>query len=326
MPYDENGSEKYNMRIFYEDGSRREREGMSYADYPVSQYHMDMRKMRSSEIHWHWHRELEVVYVAKGCINFMTNKACFECGEDEGIVVNGNVMHNITIGADPDGSFYGIVFAPELIVGEEGGTLWNKYWLPFQGREFQVMKLTRDVAWKSRILDFVETAVRAGEQQRHGYELVIKGALCSSMAVIASQLVPEQSGGENGIETVDEYRVKIAITFIKDHYAESITLGDIAESTNVSKSECCRYFKRTLHITPFEYLMKYRIYSAVIRLGDVSQPAESMSELATSVGFNSISYFNKLFKKYMLCTPTKYRRDMIYKESSGDVGYADLML
>ena len=86
---------------------------------------------------------------------------------------------------------------------------------------------------------------------------------------------------------------------------ETVTLEDISSSIMVSKSECCRCFKRTLNVTPFEYLMKYRILESTKRMD--RKPLDSISEIAGSVGFNNTSYYNKIFKKYMDCTPTEYR-------------------
>ena len=60
-------------------------------------------------------------------------------------------------------------------------------------------------------------------------------------------------------------------------------------------------------MSPFEYLMKYRIYESTKKLTDSEQYFASIAELAASVGFNNTSYFNKLFKKYLGCTPTYYR-------------------
>ena len=102
--------------------------------------------------------------------------------------------------------------------------------------------------------------------------------------------------------------MKEAILYIEEHYSENITLDDLAASIHLSKSECCRCFKRTLQLTPFEYLMKYRIFRAASIL-QMNVPApRSMSALAFSVGFNNASYFNKVFKQYLHCTPSEYKR------------------
>ena len=72
---------------------------------------------------------------------------------------------------------------------------------------------------------------------------------------------------------------------------ETVTLEDISSSIMVSKSECCRCFKRTLNVTPFEYLMKYRILESTKRMH--RKPLDSISEIAGSVGFNNTSYYKR---------------------------------
>ena len=54
--------------------------------------------------------------------------------------------------------------------------------------------------------------------------------------------------------------------------------------------------------------MRYRILRAAEKILQNDREMTSISELASSVGFNNTSYFNKLFKKYFNCTPTEYRK------------------
>ena len=111
--------------------------------------------------------------------------------------------------------------------------------------------------------------------------------------------------------------MKDAILYIEEHYNENITLDDLAASIHLSKSECCRCFKRTLQLTPFEYLLRYRIFRAANMLKMNGPHTCSMSSLAFSVGFNNASYFNKVFKQYLHCTPSEYKRK-IKNNPSGD--------
>ena len=55
-------------------------------------------------------------------------------------------------------------------------------------------------------------------------------------------------------------------------------------------------------------LHSYRILRAAEKILQNDREMTSISELASSVGFNNTSYFNKLFKKYFNCTPTEYRK------------------
>ena len=112
------------------------------------------------------------------------------------------------------------------------------------------------------------------------------------------------------LSVLDEDRVKQAILYIHANYAKPLTLDDIAESIHVSKSECCRCFKRSMRLTPFEYLMKHRIFESARKMQRNEQAADSISSLASSVGFNNSSYYNKIFRKYLHCTPTEYREEI----------------
>ncbi|WP_279373122.1 helix-turn-helix domain-containing protein [Clostridium arbusti] len=58
-------------------------------------------------------------------------------------------------------------------------------------------------------------------------------------------------------------------------------------------------------MTPFDYLIEYRISKASELLLKSKEP---ISNIAFDVGFNGISYFGKVFRKYMNCTPSEYRK------------------
>jgi len=111
--------------------------------------------------------------------------------------------------------------------------------------------------------------------------------------------------------------VNQAIDYIEQNYMNDISLEDISNAIHISKSECCRCFKRAVHSSPVEYLIRFRILEASRKILCGSLESQSMSDLAESVGFNSTSYFTKLFKKYMSYTPTEYRK--IYQENATEM-------
>ena len=139
------------------------------------------------------------------------------------------------------------------------------------------------------------------------YEMLTKSAVLQLWSYIYKQFQP-QLCDETAINasTQDNHRIEQALLYIYEHYNEPVTLEDIAGSILVSKSECCRCFKRTLNVTPFEYLMKYRILESTKLMRQ--KPYESIAEIAGSVGFNNTSYYTKIFKKYMGYTPTEYKQ------------------
>lgn len=157
---------------------------------------------------------------------------------------------------------------------------------------------------------FYLTAVK-----EYGYELNVMGALCQIWALVLKLYKPVPTKKNAQKFSNDEYRVRQAIGFIDGHYMYQITLDDIADSIHISKSECCRCFKRVLDLTPIEYLVRFRIYTAAAVLDNPEIDIPTIAELAIRTGFNNISYFNKMFKRYMDVTPTEYRNEVLKKHS-----------
>ena len=68
-------------------------------------------------------------------------------------------------------------------------------------------------------------------------------------------------------------RIKLFTEFVDAHYGENIGLDDIAQSANASVAECARCFKKLLQITPYTYLMKYRIDKATELMRTTDYPS-----------------------------------------------------
>ena len=200
--------------------------------------------------------------------------------------------------------FRSIVFHPDFLFGHKSSYLQGQYLLPIQNYQlFKMFLLDEKDSWHKRMLSSLNNAISVDMTQTFGYELAVKGYLCHFWADLISRLPPPQKQTSAHV-SLDEQRVKQALLYIRTHYADPVSLEDIADSIHVSKSECCRCFARTLQMTPFEYLMKYRIFEATKKLMMPSADPLSIADLASSVGFNNTSYFNKLFKKFLGCTPT----------------------
>ncbi len=107
-------------------------------------------------------------------------------------------------------------------------------------------------------------------------------------------------------EAVDMLRsVSKALSYIKMHYGSIIRLEEISSMLNISHHHFCRLFKKATGRTFIEYLNYFRISVAKKKL---LQTDLTVSEILISVGFTSISYFNRIFKKQTGFSPTEYRK------------------
>ena len=280
-------------------------------DYPVGVYYLDLSKSYMNRIRWHWHEEMEVLIINNGFAEVSTDDASYSLEPGQGIVINQNVMHSIRSLNEKNCTFYSLVFHPAFLFGHKSSYLQTRFLLPIQNFHlFKILVLNEDNPWHERMMDAVNDTIAANVAKQFGYEIATKGFLCRFWSELVSRL-PQLEAAPPPHVSLDEQRVKQAMLFIRKHHAESISLDEIAESVHISKSECCRCFSRTLQMTPFEYLMKYRIFEATKKMIEHLSSPMSIADIAVSVGFNNISYFNKLFKKFMGCTPTYYRTHKI---------------
>lgn len=94
------------------------------------------------------------------------------------------------------------------------------------------------------------------------------------------------------------------LDYIRKNYKNPISLDELAELINVSKSYLCRIFRTTYNMTPIKYLLNYRIDRAKQLL--ISTDIK-MKYLCEEVGFNDISYFCMAFRQSEGMTPEEFR-------------------
>lgn len=124
--------------------------------------------------------------------------------------------------------------------------------------------------------------------------------LWSSLLQCGELVAEDNKSGSNSDLEIQ----KNMVSFIYLHYAEQISLNEIAASGNVSRSKCCLIFKHYLQQSPVDFLNAFRLKTSCNLLRNTEK---SVTEIAFSCGFNHLSYFSKLFIKNFGCSPREYR-------------------
>jgi AraC-like DNA-binding protein/quercetin dioxygenase-like cupin family protein len=280
-------------------------------DYPVAVFHVVLDSSDSVSARQHRHEELEYILVMEGTAEFSADRQSFTLSKGQGLFLNSGVLHSVHPIENKECVYYSLVFHSSLLFDYRHSSLYMNYMVPLTASPDMKYFVFDDTDREhSYFLELCRRIMLLNENKSFGYELLTKGLLLETWVILLQYLRQIFSANPTSIQpplSADEERAKAAITYIAEHYAEPLSLQNIAESVHISKSECCRCFKRCLQTTPFEYLIKYRVYTAA-SLFAKNQPDYSISDIAGKVGFNSSSYFNKMFKKYMSCTPTEFRR------------------
>ncbi len=280
-------------------------------DFPLAVYLDQLDKNLLGFVNWHWHDEIQLSLITKGEVEFLVNQNVYVLKEGQGIFINSGCLHMARAAAEPDSTYICINVDARLLSFFPGSAIEQKYIKPFMKlRGFSAVVLERGVDWQQTILTKIEEIYHLHILKAFGYELDIGMAL----AAIWRQLIARQKQimpAANVGEYIDQQRIKAIMAYINAHYMEKVTLEEIASVVNISKGECCRFFKRVVKCTVFEYVMNYRINKSI---GLLKETDLTVSQIADSVGFGSTSYYIESFKRQIACTPKEYRKNIANRQ------------
>ncbi len=100
-------------------------------------------------------------------------------------------------------------------------------------------------------------------------------------------------------------RTATAVAWVSAHYAEPCPIKVVAELCHLSESEFSRAFHREHGLSFCSYLLQYRVARARDFLGE---PGAQVSQVAYAVGFNDLSYFGRVFRRFVGLPATQYQR------------------
>ena len=110
--------------------------------------------------------------------------------------------------------------------------------------------------------------------------------------------------GHNVTLNRSEQRLEKIRTFCACNYARNIPLAEVAAYAGMNKSAFCTFMKRHTGTTFSDYMNTHRLKIALDRLRHTD---DNISDIAYSVGFSNVSYFNRLFKSKYSRTPASLR-------------------
>ena len=142
---------------------------------------------------------------------------------------------------------------------------------------------------------YFDTRVLSARQ----HESVVKllAIFAEHLSMVSNQIVVREQNAEPPV-------VARAKQFISEHQAEELSLEQVAKSVHTSKFYFCKMFKKATGIHFTDYLSRVRTERAKNLL---LNPNLRVSEIAYEVGFQSLTHFNRVFKKILGQSPTDYR-------------------
>lgn len=266
----------------------------------------DLAQYANGLVNWHWQDTAEISYVRRGMLRVRVLEEERIVRAGEGFLIMPGRLHAVLPVHGQPGEYCTVLFDPQLVGGAHAGLIAHRYVQPLVWAEdARFIPLRPSAGWMRDILGEAEDIVAAHEAKAFGYELAVMASLTRIWyALVTGALhgVVEKAASADGV-----YQDRMAgmIAFIHAHYQEPIRLEDIARAIDVSRGECCRFARRMLQMTPFEYVTQYRIAQSLPLL---EREAWSITDIAGRVGFRAVNYYTTTFRQIMGMTPGAYRR------------------
>ena len=267
------------------------------------------------KVNAHSHRYYEIVYVvdgftlhaAGGMINLLVAGDLFfvKPGEEHSYInAYQTRIFNLTFEAAELGSLFGELsalpglddmFAEQAESGEAAASA--------IGIRLLHIPISERRAAESALREMVDER----EQKRPGWESALRVSLASFLIRYARLYAVQWDSHPASADDYYGYIYKI-LCYIDSHYGGIITMSDLSSVTGLSPDYMTRKFKSALHMTPSEYVRKFRIARAMELLCTTSLP---VSEIASRTGFSDVSLFSRVFKQSVGLPPAAYRKNIM---------------
>jgi len=145
---------------------------------------------------------------------------------------------------------------------------------------------------------YFNTRVLTGRQ--HESALRLLSIFAEHLSMVSNQIIVREQNGEMPVIT----RAK---AFIAEHQTEELSLELVAKAVNTSKFYFCKIFKKGTGINFTDYLSRVRTERAKNLL---LNPNLRVTEIAYEAGFQSLTHFNRVFKRILGRSPTGYREQL----------------
>ena len=243
----------------------------------------------------HYHDEVELLSITEGSLLILVNGIQHPCKKGDIIFFSPRVPHATYYNGDSC-SYTLVQFRPEHFLGDSNNT--GKYF----NRFLRNAELPYKIIHSRPLSELIAHALEEHREQAQAFDLSVKGMIYTMIAYLCREGV---LSAENSDYSADISKILPSLAYIEENYVRDLTLDEVAGVQGLNPSYFCRIFKKASGSGFVDYLNFVRVCKSE-KLLAVSD--RSVLEVAYEVGFSSVSYFNRIFKRYKNCTPTEYRR------------------
>ena len=258
--------------------------------------------LKTNKASWHFHPELELVYVNKGQGKRHIGNHLSYFNNSQLLLIGPNLPHNGFTDRLTTNGFETLIQFKEDFLGKDFF-------------EIPEMKKIKELFERSKkgILFGSETKIKVGDKienlvEKEGFKkLLVFLEILNILSKTSDYTILNVDGYAVETELQDSSKLDRIYTYINTNFKDHISLDQIANVANMTVSAFCRYFKKVTGKTFTKLVNEYRVVHATKLL---SESMMSITDISFECGFNNFSHFNKIFKEITGKNASGYRKEM----------------
>ncbi len=270
------------------------------SDFPVVRYQTTLHATYQ-DVPPHWHEEAELTLITRGTSTYTIQLQSEDVREGDILFVPPQMLHAVTTGgAEMDSDTF--VFHMNFLGAGSGDVCSLRYLAPLSAQKLTPpMVIRREDPVYEPLLRLMREMNRTWEGRALGYELMMKAHLLTAMALLMPYCVKDSE--ELALRTEHAEKIKTALEFMENHYAEEIAIADVAAACYFSQYHFMRFFKKYMGVSCGEYLKNLRLEKAAQAF---ARGNAGILDVAMDAGFRNLSYFYREFQKKYGYTPKQF--------------------
>ncbi|WP_181376825.1 AraC family transcriptional regulator [Paenibacillus agaridevorans] len=255
----------------------------------------------------HWHEHLELIKIVKGTVQVKVDDQTYIGEEGDVFFFNSCQIHSVSVlNNDIESRIHGMIFDRILLYRAMANQETEQWISSLLGHRTIRNQYTPAHELWPKLNEGFNTVIEENTTKSIGYELIIISEIYSLIMSILRIYASEISSDVNPSRYIERYsKLKPALDYIEENYANKISLEEISSQSNMSPYHFTREFKKLFGMTPMQMVTDVRLHRAKRLLLDLNT---SITEVSSLAGFYDVGHFSKVFKQKNGCSPLQFRK------------------
>ena len=248
----------------------------------------------------HWHEEAELTLITQGDCFYQIDLIDYKVKEGDIVFIPPLFLHSISRGTSEKIFSETYVFHLNFLGGNSTDICSTRYLAPMMNQEFSMPCLiTPEHPVYASLRKIFNQIASLYDEAVIGYELALKSLFLQAVFLLL-QYSEKTASPDTGTPSD---KLKNVLDYIEMHFAEPISVSELAKLCYFSDYHFMRFFKKHMNMTCVEYINNLRLEKSVELF---EQGNTSILDVSLSVGFHNLSYFHRAFKNKYHMTPMSF--------------------